>query len=177
MYRIKDELAELGRDLRERRVAAGLSQVAVARTAGVGRSTLIHLEQGSKDVRLSNAQAVARAVGTTVTVGGEPMKLAERRQLRSEEALRLARRREAHLHLAVGLALGRRESLRALAEARRMVHLWQRDRTCSDFYIKEWSRVLGGNAAQVARRIQEITPDWLDAMLQNTPFSRALAAA
>lgn len=141
----------------------------------MGRSTLIHLEQGSKDVRLSNALAVAEAVGTTVTVQGESPELAERRRLRAEDALRLARRREAHLHFAVGLALGRPAALRGLEEARQMVQLWKRERSCSAFYIEGWSKVLRGSAAQVARRIQEIEPNWLDAMLQNTPFSRIVA--
>lgn len=175
MSRIEDQLKRLGRDLRERRLSAGLSQVAVAGAARVGRSTLIHLEQGSKDVRLSNALSIAEAVGTTVAVQGEAPELAERRRLRTEEALRLARRREAHLHLAVGLALGRPEALRALEDARRMVRLWRRERTCSAFYVDGWSKVVRGNAAQVARRIQRIEPRWLDAMLQNTPFSRIVA--
>lgn len=168
-------MRRLGGELRDRRRSAGLSQIAVAGAAGVGRSTLIHLEQGKKDVRLSNALAIAQAVGATVTIQDEAAELIERRRLRAEEGFKLARRREAHLGLALDLALARPRALRALRDAREAVDLWKRERTCSAFYVEGWSKVLRGDAAQVARRIRNIDSQWLDAMLQNTPFSRALA--
>ena len=170
-----DILNRLGSELRERRRSAGLSQNAAASAAGVGRSTLIHLEQGNTNVSLSNALAIARVVGATVAIQGESADHAERRRLRSEEALKLARRREAHLALSVDLALDRPGANRALADARKMVEIWKRDRTCSALYIDGWSRVLKGEAPKVAGRMRGIDPQWMDAMFQNTPFSRALA--
>lgn len=175
MFSKDDSLKRLGRDLRERRRAVGLSQADVAKSARVGRSTLIHLEQGDKDVRLSKALAIAGAVGTSIAVEGESPELARRRQARAEEALRLAARRERHLRIAVDLALGRPDALRSLDEARDMVRLWKRDGTCSPFYVDGWSKVLRGRPAHVARRIQGIEAQWLDAMLQNTPFPGAVA--
>lgn len=175
MSRIESRASSLGRSLRDRRREAGLSQADVARAAGIGRSTLIHLEQASKDVRLGNLLAVAEAVGSAVGVQAESPDLAERRLLRLEEALKLARRREAHLRFAADLALGRREALQALEEARGMVGLWKRDRTCSEFYIAGWSKVLAGDHAQVAGAISDMDQRWLDAMLQNTPLARIVA--
>lgn len=135
----------------------------------------MHLEQGTKDVRLGNLLAVAEAIGTTVGVQAESADHAERRRLRTQEALKLARMRDAHSRLAAGLALGRASSLRLLDDARRMVELWKRDRTCSARYIEGWSRVLAGKPARVAGAILDMDPRWLDAMLQNTPFPQLAA--
>lgn len=175
MSQIEGKASSLGRNLRDRRRTAGLTQADVARAAGIGRSTLIHLEQGTKDVRLGNLLAVAEVVGTTLGVQAESPDLADRRRLRLEEALKLSQRREAHFRLAADLALGRREALRALEEARGMVQLWKRDRTCSEFYIAGWSKVLAGDCGQVAGAMRDMDQRWLDAMLQNTPLGRVVA--
>jgi transcriptional regulator with XRE-family HTH domain len=172
----RDAVKLFGQELRQRRRAAGLSQIETAKGARVGRSTLIHLEQGAKDVRLSSAFAIAQAVGASIAIGGEPAELAGRRQARAEESLRLAARRERHLRLALDLALGRPGALRALEAARAMVRLWKTAGTCSPFYIERWSKVLRGEPTRVARRIGRIDPEWLDAMLQNTPFTEVPAA-
>ena len=168
-------LRALGSQFRERRLAAGLSQSAVAESAGVGRSTLIHFEQGRKDVRLSNVLAIAAAIGASFGVRADSPERLERRHLRSEEALKLARRRQAHAELALDLALRRPAAIRALAAACAMVALWKKHRTCSEHYIDAWSRVLKGSPAQVAKRIRDIDNEWVDALLQNTPFSQAVA--
>jgi len=154
-----------------------MSQVDAARAAGVGRSTLIHLEQGRKDIRLSNALAIARAMGATMSIAGESDGLSDRRRERAEEALKLSARREAHMRLALRLSLGEPRALRALEGAREMVRVWKESRTCSPFYISKWTGILKGSPAQVARRVSEIESEWLDAMLQNTPFSGAFPRA
>jgi transcriptional regulator with XRE-family HTH domain len=176
MSQDRNNLVRLGRQLREKRVAAGLSQVDAARAAGVGRSTLIHLEQGRKDIRLSNVVSVAEALGASFGLDAGLPEQAERLRARSEEAGKLAARRQAHLKLALDLALGRVAAIRALDDARHMVALWKRDRTCSEHYIKAWSRILSGPPAKVAARLRDVDEHWLDALLQNTPFSRAIAA-
>jgi transcriptional regulator with XRE-family HTH domain len=176
MSQIVNDPRRLGADLRERRKGAGLSQLEAAAAAGIGRSTLIHLEQGGRNVNLSSVLAVADVVGAVVGVQEESGEQIERRRLRADEQMQLGRRRESHLALALDLALRRRNALEALEDARRMVELWKRNRTCSSFYIDAWSKILKGDAERVAKRIRDIDPQWLDAMLQNTPFSRALAA-
>jgi len=171
----RNSLRQLGSQLREKRLAAGLSQLGAAQAAGVGRSTLIHLEHGQKDVRLSNVLSIADAIGASFGLNGESPEQLERLRLRAEEALKLARRRGSHLKLAVNLALRRPAALQALRDARDMVALWKRNRTCSEHYVAEWTRILAGAPAQVAGKIRDIDEQWLDALLQNTPFSRALA--
>ena len=170
-------LKQLGKQLRQRRLAAGLSQSSAAKAAGVGRSTLIHFEQGKKDVRFSNVLAIAHAIGASFGVQSESPERLERLHLRTEEALKLAKRRQAHARLALDLALRRPHAARALGDARAMVALWKRNRTCSEHYIDAWSRILKGTPAQVARRIGDIDEHWLDALLQNTPFSRLLSTS
>lgn len=170
-------LRNLGGRLRDRRVAMGQSQASAARAAGVGRSTLIHFEHGRKDIRLSSLLAIADAVGVSVGLdAGDPAPDAERVRLRGEQRQEAAARRERHYAIAIDLALGRPSALNALRDARAMVALWKRNRTCSDYYIKEWSRILAGTPAQVAGRIRGIDEDWRDALFQNTPFSKAFPA-
>lgn len=170
----RNSVARLGRQLRDKRIAAGLSQLGAAQAAGIGRSTLIHLEHGRKDVRLSNVLSAADAVGAALGFDAGSAEQLERLRLRNEESRKIASRRWQHLKLALDLALGKPEAIRALLDARRMVALWKRERTCSSHYIKEWSRILAGPPGQVARKIGEIPESWLDALLQNTPFSSAL---
>jgi len=176
MFSISDSLERFGRQLREKRIAAGLSQVAAAEAAGVGRSTLIHLERGRKDVRLSNILSVARAVGAEVGLSAASPELLERARARDEEARKLARRREAHLRLALDLALEEAKALRSLREARAQLQSWKANRTCSEHYIREWARILAGSPRQVAARIRRIDEHWIDALFQNTPFPIAPAA-
>ena len=156
-------LKRLGARLRERRLAAGLSQSGAARAAGVGRSTLIHFEHGRKDIRLSNLLSIADAVGASLGLEAGVSPNDERIRLRAEQARLLAHRRERHLALAVDLALGRPGAVKALGEARTMVALWRRERTCSDYYIEEWARILSGKPAQVAARIRAIDEPWREA--------------
>lgn len=175
MSNSRNSLRQLGSQLRERRLAAGLSQLGAAQAAGVGRSTLIHLEHGHKDIRLSNLLSIADAIGASFGLEGESPEQSERLRLRAEEVLKLARRRQGHFKLAINLALMRPSAVQALRDARNMVALWKKNKTCSEHYIREWTRILAGTPVQVAGRIRDIDEQWLDALLQNTPFSRALA--
>ena len=60
-----DKRYKLGLTLKALREKRGLSQEDMARTAGIGRSTLVHLENGA-DVRLSKVTAVARVLGVEI---------------------------------------------------------------------------------------------------------------
>ncbi len=175
MFVNRDTLKEIGSAVRERRAATGLSQAAVAKSARIGRSTLIHFEQGRKDVRLSNVLAIASAIGASFGLRPASPEQAERVLLRSEEATKLMRRRHAHARIALDLALRKPAALRALAEARAMVALWRKHRTCSEQYIAAWSQILRGRPQQVAARLRDMDPAWIDALLQNTPFPNLAA--
>ncbi len=62
-------LADLARDLRDARIAAGLSQQAVARAAGIARSTLSLIERNlAPDLTLLHAAAVASVLGLELSV-------------------------------------------------------------------------------------------------------------
>lgn len=57
-----------GHAVRRRRVAAGLSQEALASAAGVHPTYVSLLERGLRDPRLTSIQKVARALGSSAAV-------------------------------------------------------------------------------------------------------------
>jgi transcriptional regulator with XRE-family HTH domain len=63
-----DTAMHFGERLRELREAAGLSQEALARAADVSTSTVSKLEQRAADPSWSTVQALAKALGVSVTV-------------------------------------------------------------------------------------------------------------
>ena len=56
----------LGERVRRSRVAAGLTQVELARAAGVGRVTLVRLENGEQNPRFKTLMAIAHTLGVDV---------------------------------------------------------------------------------------------------------------
>lgn len=160
---------ELGAALRKLRKNKGLSQEAVAKAAGIGRSTLVHLENGA-DARLSKIAAVARFLGADIEAVAESSDLAARRQARLQQAIRVQSLQQAHLRIALDLMVGKPATIKALKGAREMVELWERKRVCSPFYIDAWKRVLKGTAQEVGKALSRIDEKWAPALLQNTPF-------
>lgn len=160
---------EFGASLRKLRAQRGLSQEAVARVAGIGRSTLVHLEAGA-DARLSRIAAVAKALGADIEVVEEPRDIAQRRQARLEQSTRMQALQNAHLRIALNLLLDEPATVKGLAEARKMVDLWERERVCSPFYIDRWRRLLKGPPRNVGKALSGIDEKWQPALLQNTPF-------
>ena len=61
----RDVLAHVGANVRRLRVAADLSQAALATDAGVSRRTIINLEAGEANVGLSALDDIAAALGAT----------------------------------------------------------------------------------------------------------------
>ena len=57
----------LGQRIRRLRNAAGLSQDALARAAGIGRVTLVRLEKGEQTPRYKTLGAIAKALGADVS--------------------------------------------------------------------------------------------------------------
>ena len=76
----------------------------------------------------------------------------------------------AHLRLALDLILEKPAALAALADARNMVALWARERTCSAFYIDTWRALLEGAPGDAARALAQMDPQWESALMQNSPF-------
>ena len=57
----------LGHRIRRLRNSAGLTQVALAGAAGIGRVTLVRLEKGEHTPRYKTLSAVARVLGVDVS--------------------------------------------------------------------------------------------------------------
>ncbi len=161
------------RVLREKK---GLSQDAVAKAAGIGRSTLVHLENGA-DVRLSKIAAVAKALDAGIETNAEPKEIVERRQARLELSLRLLTLHNAHLRIALDLLLDEPATVAALDQARAMVELWARDKVCSAFYIDSWRNLLTGSAQEVGTALARMDKNWESALMQNSPFGALLSRA
>ena len=161
------------RVLREKK---GLSQDAVAKAARIGRSTLVHLENGA-DVRLSKIAAVAKALDAGIETNPEPKEMVERRQARLELSLRLLTLRNAHLRIALELLLDEPATVAALDQARAMVDLWARDKVCSALYIDAWRKLLTGSVHEVGTALARMDKKWESALMQNSPFGALLSRA
>ena len=59
--------AVFGKNLREARLKAGMTQAQVAHGAGLSLNRMSLIEQGKSDLRLSSARALARAVGASLS--------------------------------------------------------------------------------------------------------------
>lgn len=172
---MSDILYKIGVSLKTLREAKGLSQVNVAKQARIGRSTLIHLENGS-DVRLSKVSAVARILGVEIDAVAEPNSLLQRKQARLQNAFRMLSLQSAHRRIALDLLQGEPSMAGAIAEARKMLEIWERDKTCSPFYIERWKEVLHGPAHKIGKALSELDEKWEFALFQNTPFGSLIAS-
>lgn len=64
---------ELGAQIRNRRVAAGMTQDEVAKASNVSRQWLIRLEQGHDNAELHKVLAVVGALGLAVVLSPKPV--------------------------------------------------------------------------------------------------------
>ena len=165
----------MGAALRALRESKHLSQDAVAKAAGIARSTLVHLENGA-DVRLAKAAAVAKTLGASLCAMAQPAARHERLLARAQINERNLRLHNAHLRLALDLLLDKPAALAALDAARGMVALWARERTCSAFYIDTWRKLLEGAPGDAARALAQMDAQWESALVQNSPFGAIMPA-
>lgn len=163
---------EIGAAIRAARKRLGLSQADVCRKIGVSRSTLDHIERfnGRLDVGVLKMIAAARQAGLQMGVHGESPGILERRMERARAAAHVASVREKHFRFAAMLAVNDKRALARLKEAREMVRLWVKNRSCSEEFIARWSDIVNREPASAAKRILSIEPDWLNALFQNTPL-------
>lgn len=166
----------IGDSFRLMREKKGLSQEVLAKAAGIGRSTLVHLENGA-DVRLSKIAAVAKALDAGLAASAESNGFAERRQARQQQALRSLALQNAHLRIALDLLLEEPTVVAALDAARSTVDLWARNKVCSAFYIDTWRGLLSGTAREVGTALARMDKNWESALLQNSPFGALLNQA
>jgi DNA-binding XRE family transcriptional regulator len=160
----------IGNQLRALRVAQGISQMDLAKAAGISRTTLVQIEKGL-DAQMSSYQAVARELGTALGLGGESPALAERRKARQENQAKLAASREKHLKIAALMALDDAPARTMRSQALQMVGLWKERDLCSPVYIERWTQILQSEPKEVARNILSMDEEWGPALRQNTPFA------
>ena len=168
------KLYKIGFALKALREERKLSQVDLAKIAGIGRSTLVHIESGL-DVRLSKVTAVAKILGVEIEPVAEPNAIAQRKHARFQNAFRMQTLQSAHRRIALDLLQDDPAMAGAMIEARKMVDIWERDKTCSPFYIKRWKAVLRGSAREVGKALSRLDKKWELALLQNTPFGSLIA--
>lgn len=167
-------LQKMGMDLRTLRLAKGLSQEALASTAGISRTTLIQIEKGS-DAQVSGYESTARVLGVALGILAESPAMARRRQARADEQVKQSAAREKHLRIAVQFAMGGAPAAALKADALRMVKLWKDKQLCSAVYIERWQKILDAEPKQIAQRILGMDEEWGPALRQNTPFVVAAA--
>ena len=168
-YMNQERYKTFGKSFKDIRENKGLSQDAVAKAAGIGRSTLVHLENGA-DVRLSKISAVAKVLGANIEAVTESKELAERRQVRLQQTVRVQSLQNAHLRIALNLSFEDPSTVSALEDAKTMVALWEREQSCSAFYIDTWKLLLSGPPRDVGTALSQIDKKWEPALLQNSPF-------
>ena len=172
MYRmlvIMTAFPTISKDLRDLRIAKGLTQQALADAAGISRTTLVQIEKG-KDAQLSSIVLAGQVLGVTLGVLQESPEIAKRRQARADNQVKLAASREKHLKIAVQFALGGAEAAALKKDALRIVKLWRDKQLCSPVYSKSWLMILNAEPHQIAKNLLSMEDDWGDAMRQNTPF-------
>ena len=169
--------AYFGGLIRKARLARGLTQTEIARLAQVSRSILSRLEQGNpRPVQTDVLDRIFLVLGIDLT-GASPHReadaiLEQRRRARLEHQVQLDQQRIRHLRLATELAGDPHRARRLIAGAKGVVELWARNRTCSPFYIRRWSRLLALPPRKLAGKMASLG-EWEDALFQNTPWSSA----
>lgn len=164
--------ADFGAQIRNERLARGLSQVGLARAAKVSRTVLSRLEQGRPSpVQTDVLDRLFVALDVKPQLPADAV-LEARRLARFEQQVKVGEQRSRHLRLALQLAGDRASARRLIGKAKNVVELWRRNRTCSPFYIKRWSALLALPPGELAKAMASIG-DWENALFQNTPWSWA----
>lgn len=158
-------------EIQLKRRLRGLSQVAAAKKAGIGRSTSGKIEsQAIGSVAFGTVQQYLETIGLTIEVLECGQLATLQRQLaRAEAKQRSAQKKSQHIALAVRL------DETSIAQARSVIALWRRNQTCSEEYICRWTDILEGTPAEIRDRILvALESDWANALVQNTPFAFVL---
>lgn len=157
--------------VRNHRALKGWTQEELARNAGVSRTLLSNLESGkARPVQTDVLERLLGALGVEPRLVGGSLALELKKQVRAEQQYKLERQRNRHLRIAVTLAADEKLARSMVARARERVELWRDKRSCSPYYIKRWSRLLGLPPRKLAAAMSGLG-EWEDAMFQNSPWS------
>lgn len=159
---------QFGKLIRNQRLSRQISQEFLARQAGVSRTTLSQLEQGkATHVQTDVLDRLLQSLGLNPEIG---LVSQARALARLEQQSKLASQRERHLRLMLTLVSDPAAAEGLIARAREMLSLWQRNSTCSAFYVERWQALLDLPLVEMIKAMQELG-DWEDALLQNSPWS------
>ena len=164
---------QAGNIVRDQRIQKGLTQEELARSAGVSRRLVSHLEQGkAPNVQANSLDRLFKALEVKPQVidraGSDPARI----QARLEHQVRLQEQRDRHLRLAIDLADDEQAAPAMIAKAQERVALWKEKGSCSPFYIDRWSQMLGLPPRKIAKAMASLG-DWEGALFQNSPWSWA----
>ena len=163
---------QFGDLIKKGRMAKGLTQVELARVAGVSRTVLSKLEQGKpRPVQTDVLDRILHALGLAPQLAADPV-LENRLRARTEQRARLEQQRSRHLRLAVDLASKPAHARMLIARARNRVELWRSSKTCSPLYVRRWSELLALPSGRLARRMASLG-EWEAALFQNSPWTWA----
>src|SRR4051794_25783545 len=84
-------MRRIGEDVRAARGTLGLSRAAIARNAGIARSTVERVEEGTGQVEVSTLGAIMAAVGLDLSVRGYPSERFRTRDSRHAVEIELIR--------------------------------------------------------------------------------------
>lgn len=159
-----------GRLIARERLAQGVTQADLARNAGVSRTILSRLEQGkAAAVQTNILDRILGALGRAPDLANFPVP-DDRRRARMDQQARLDRQRDRHLRLAIDLAADPSRARGLISRAKARVSLWEKNETCSAYYIKRWSELLALPPGRLARQMASLG-QWEDALFQNSPWS------
>jgi transcriptional regulator with XRE-family HTH domain len=163
---------QYGKLIREARLLKGMKQEELAIKAKVSRAILSRLEQGPvKAIQSDTLDRLLAALDLSPQIG-ESNATASRKMLRLEQEIKLREQKERHLRLAISLGEDASGAAAKIAKARKRVELWRNNRTCSQFYIDRWSRLLALPPRKMAKEMCS-QGEWEDAMFQNSPWTWA----
>ena len=138
----------------------------------MSRAIVSRLEQGpAKAIQTDTLDKLLAALDISPQIG-QSSGAVPRKMVRLEQEIRRREQKERHLRLAISLGDDASSAAAKMAKARKRVELWRSNRTCSQFYIDRWSRLLALPPRKMAKDMASLG-EWEDAMFQNTPWSWA----
>ncbi|MDA1118540.1 MAG: helix-turn-helix domain-containing protein [Proteobacteria bacterium] len=165
---------QLGKLIKNGRARKGLKQEELAKQARVSRGVLSRLEQGNPSaVQSDTIDKLLGALGIAPQVVEHPDRDGPRKLARLQQELKLRQQRERHLRLAYKLEHDDPAAAAAMVtKANDRVELWRVNKSCSQFYVDRWSRLLALPPQQLAQEMFSLGA-WEDALFQNSPWFRA----
>ena len=161
---------QFGRLIARERLAQGMTQADLARSASVSRTILSRLEQGKAvAVQTNILDRILGSLGHAPNLTNFAVR-DDRYRARAEHQAMLHKQRDRHLRLAIHLAADPSRARGLISRAKARVTLWEKNATCSPYYIKRWSELLALPPGRLARRMASLG-EWEDALFQNSPWS------